>query len=191
MLVKTYSAAVIGLEATTITIEVNLTKGVMFHLSGLADTAVRESYDRICAALPNVGYKAPTASLTINLSPADMKKEGSGFDLPMAVGILGADGSIAPERLKDYMLIGELGLDGKIKPVRAVLPIAIRARKEKFKGLIVPKDNVREAAVVNNLEVYGMDNLSDVIMFLNGGRETRAGSGGCRFAQHHPYRSAG
>jgi len=168
MLVKTYSAAVIGLEATTITIEVNLTKGVMFHLSGLADTAVRESYDRICAALPNVGYKAPTASLTINLSPADMKKEGSGFDLPMAVGILGADGSIAPERLKDYMLIGELGLDGKIKPVRAVLPIAIRARKEKFKGLIVPKDNVREAAVVNNLEVYGMDNLSDVIMFLNG-----------------------
>ena len=168
MLVKTYSAAVIGLEATTITIEVNLTKGVMFHLSGLADTAVKESYDRICAALPNVGYKAPTASLTINLSPADMKKEGSGFDLPMAVGILGADGSIAPERLKDYMLIGELGLDGKIKPVRAVLPIAIRARKEKFKGLIVPKDNVREAAVVNNLEVYGMDNLSDVIMFLNG-----------------------
>ena len=146
MLVKTYSAAVIGLEATTITIEVNLTKGVMFHLSGLADTAVKESYDRICAALPNVGYKAPTASLTINLSPADMKKEGSGFDLPMAVGILGADGSIAPERLKDYMLIGELGLDGKIKPVRAVLPIAIRARKEKFKGLIVPKDNVREAA---------------------------------------------
>ena len=168
MLVKTYSAAVIGLEATTITIEVNLTKGVMFHLSGLADTAVKESYDRICAALPNVGYKAPTASLTINLSPADMKKEGSGFDLPMAVGILGADGSIAPERLKDYMLIGELGLDGKIKPVRAVLPIAIRARKEKFKGLIVPKDNVREAAVVNNLEVYGMDNLSDVIMFRNG-----------------------
>lgn len=135
MLVKTYSAAVIGLEATTITIEVNLTKGVMFHLSGLADTAVKESYDRICAALPNVGYKAPTASLTINLSPADMKKEGSGFDLPMAVGILGADGSIAPERLKDYMLIGELGLDGKIKPVRAVLPIAIRRERRSSRGL--------------------------------------------------------
>ena len=168
MLVKTYSAAVMGLEATTITIEVNLTRGVMFHLSGLADTAVKESYDRICAALPNVGFKTPTANLTINLSPADLKKEGSGFDLPMAVGILGADGKIDCSRLQEYMLIGELGLDGKIKPVRAVLPIAIRARKEKFKGLIVPKDNIREAAVVNNLDVYGMENLADVISFLNG-----------------------
>jgi len=168
MLVKTYSAAVMGLEATTITIEVNLTRGVMFHLSGLADTAVKESYDRICAALPNVGFKTPTANLTINLSPADLKKEGSGFDLPMAIGILGADGKIDCDRLQEYMLIGELGLDGKLKPVRAVLPIAIRARKEKFKGLIVPKDNIREAAVVNNLDVYGMDNLSDVIAFMNG-----------------------
>ena len=128
MLAKTYSAAVIGLEATTITIEVNLTKGVMFRLSGLADTAVKESYDRIHAALPNVGFKAPLADIVINLSPADLKKEGSGFDLP----------------------------------------IAIRARKEKFKGLIVPKENIREAAVVNNLDVYGMDNLSEVIAFLNG-----------------------
>jgi magnesium chelatase family protein len=168
MLVKTYSAAVMGLEATTITIEVNLTRGVMFHLSGLADTAVKESYDRISAALPNVGFKTPTANITINLSPADLKKEGSGFDLPMAIGILGADGKIECGRLQEYMLIGELGLDGKLKPVRAVLPIAIRARKEKFKGLIVPKDNIREAAVVNNLEVYGMDNLSDVIAFMNG-----------------------
>ena len=170
MLVKTYSAAVIGLEATTITIEVNLTRGVMFHLSGLADAAVKESYDRISAALPNVGFKTPTANLTINLSPADLKKEGSGFDLPMAIGILGADGKIDSNRLQEYMLIGELGLDGKLKPVRAVLPIAIRARTEKFKGLIVPKDNVREAAVVNNLDVYGMDNLADVIAFLNGNR---------------------
>ena len=168
MLVKTYSAAVMGLEATTITIEVNLTKGTLFKLSGLADTAVKESYDRICAALPNVGYPAPSANLTINLSPADLKKEGSGFDLPMAIGILGAGGNISGSRFKDYMLIGELGLDGSLKPVRAVLPIAIRARKEKFKGLIVPKDNIREAAVVNNLEVYGMDNLADVIAFLNG-----------------------
>jgi len=168
MLVKTYSAAVTGLEATTITIEVNLTRGVMFHLSGLADTAVKESYDRICAALPNVGYRTPTADLTINLSPADLRKEGSSFDLPMAIGILGADGKIDCGRLQEYMLIGELGLDGKLKPVRAILPIAIRARKEKFKGLIVPKDNIREAAVVNNLDVYGMDNLSDVIAFMNG-----------------------
>lgn len=168
MLVKTYSAAVTGLEATTITIEVNLTRGVMFHLSGLADTAVKESYDRICAALPNVGFKTPTANLTINLSPADLKKEGTSFDLPMAIGILGADGKIESGRLEQYMLVGELGLDGKLKPVRAVLPIAIRARKEKFKGLIVPKDNIREAAVVNNLDIYGMENLSDVIAFLNG-----------------------
>ncbi|MBR2101825.1 MAG: YifB family Mg chelatase-like AAA ATPase [Prevotella sp.] len=168
MIVKTFSAAVMGLEATTITIEVNLAKGVMFKLSGLADTAVKESYDRICAALPNVGFRTPLASLTINLSPADMKKEGTAFDLPIAIGILAADEKIENSRLHEYMLVGELGLDGKLKPVRAVLPIAIRARKEKFKGLIVPKDNIREAAVVNHLDVYGMDNLSDVIAFLNG-----------------------
>lgn len=168
MLVKTYSAAVMGLEATTITIETNLTRGVMFKLSGMADTAVKESYDRISAALPNIGFKKPTANLTINLSPADLKKEGSGFDLPMAIGILAADNKIDYSQLDKYMLVGELGLDGKIKPVRAVLPIAIRARKEKFKGLIVPKDNIREAAVVNNLDVYGMENLADVVSFLNG-----------------------
>ncbi|MCR4914136.1 MAG: YifB family Mg chelatase-like AAA ATPase, partial [Prevotella sp.] len=168
MLVKTNSAAVIGLEATTITIEVNLARGSMFKLSGLADTAVRESYDRICAALPNIGFRAPTAELTINLSPADLKKEGSGFDLPIAIGILAADEKIVSSRLGDYMMVGELGLDGKIKPVHAVLPIAIRARKEKFKGLIVPQENIREAAIVNNLEVYGMENLADVVAFLNG-----------------------
>lgn len=168
MLVKTYSAAVMGLEATTITIETNLTRGVMFKLSGLADTAVKESYDRICAALPNIGFKTPTANLTINLSPADLKKEGSGFDLPIAVGILAASNKIENSQLDKYMLVGELGLDGKLKPVRAILPIAIRARKEKFKGLIVPIDNIREAAVVNNLDVYGMDNLADVVAFLNG-----------------------
>ena len=168
MLVKTYSAAVIGLEATTITIETNLARGALFKLSGLADTAVKESYDRIYAALPNIGFRIPTANLTINLSPADLKKEGSGFDLPIAIGILGADGKIDNARLDKYMLVGELGLDGKLKPVRAVLPIAIRARKEKFKGLIVPKENIHEAAVVNNLEVYGMENLSDVVAFMNG-----------------------
>ena len=168
MLVKTYSAAVMGLEATTITIEVNLAKGMTFKLSGMADTAVKESYDRINAALPNIGYRIPTANLTINLSPADMRKEGSSFDLPMAVGIIAADGKMDCSRLNDYMMVGELGLDGKIKPVRAVLPIAIRARNERFKGLIVPKENTREAAVVNNLDVYGMENLADVVAFLNG-----------------------
>ncbi|MBR6189476.1 MAG: YifB family Mg chelatase-like AAA ATPase [Prevotella sp.] len=168
MLAKTYTAAVNGLETTTIMVEVNITPGVQFHMTGLPDSAVKESYDRISAALPNIGFRLPAASLTINLSPADLKKEGSGFDLPMAIGILGADGKIDCGQLRDYMLVGELGLDGILKPVRAVLPIAIRARKEKFKGLIVPKDNAREAAIVNNLDVYGMDNLADVVAFMNG-----------------------
>ena len=168
MLVKTFCAAVMGLEATTITIEVNLTRGVMFHLSGMADTAVKESYDRIRAAMSNIGFKPPTADLTVNLSPADIRKEGSGYDLPLAIGILAAHGKVSETMLSDYMMIGELGLDGKLKPVSGVLSVAIRARKEKFKGLFVPKENAREAAVVNNLDVYGMDNLCDVISFLNG-----------------------
>ena len=154
-----------GLEATTITIEVNMTRGVMFHLSGLADTAVKESYDRIRAAITNIGFKPPTAELTINLSPADIRKEGSGYDLPLAIGILAAHGKVSDTMLSEYMMIGELGLDGKLKPVSGVLSVAIRARKEQFKGLLVPRENVREAAVVNNLDVYGMDNLSDVISY--------------------------
>ena len=157
-----------GLEATTITIEVNMARGVMFHLFGLADAAVKESYDRIRAAIANIGFKPPTAELTINLSPADIRKEGSGYDLPLAIGILAAHSKVGDTMLGDYMMIGELGLDGKLKPVSGVLSVAIRARKEKFKGLIVPRENVREAAVVNNLDVYGMDNLADVIAFLNG-----------------------
>ena len=168
MLVKTFCAEVTGLEATTITIEVNMTRGVQFRLSGLADTAVKESYDRIRAAIANNGYKPPTADLTVNLSPADIRKEGSGYDLPLAIGILAAHGKISETMLGDYMMIGELGLDGRLKPVNGVLPVAIRARKEKFKGLIVPRENVREAAVVNQLDVYGMDGLADVISFLNG-----------------------
>lgn len=168
MLVKTYCAAMMGLEATTITIEVNMTRGMMFHLSGLADTAVKESYDRIRAAMTNIGYKPPTADLTINLSPADIRKEGSGYDLPLAVGILAAHGKVNEDLLSDYMMIGELGLDGKLKPVSGILSVAIRAKKDKFKGLIVPTENAREAAIVDNLIVYGMDNLGDVISFLNG-----------------------
>ena len=167
MLVKTYCAEVMGLEATPVTIEVNITRGVMFHLSGLADTAVKESYDRIRAAITNIGLKPPTADITINLSPADIRKEGSGYDLPLAIGILAAHGKVIDTKLKDYMMVGELGLDGRLKPVRGVLSVAIRARKEKFKGLLVPRENAREAAVVNNLDIYGMDNLSDVINFLN------------------------
>ena len=168
MLVKTFSAAVNGLEVTTVTVEVSMTRGVMFHLSGLADTAVKESYDRIRATLGNIGFKPPTADITINLSPADIRKEGSGYDLPLAIGILAAHGKVDESMLSEFMMIGELGLDGQLKPVAGALPVAIRARKEQFKGLIVPKENAREAAVVNQLDVYGMENLADVISFLNG-----------------------
>ncbi len=168
MLVKTYSAAVNGLEVTTVTVEISLTRGVLFHLSGLADAAVKESHDRIVAALLNNGYKFPVADITVNMAPADLRKEGSGYDLPIAVGILAATEKVTADNLDKFMLVGELGLDGRLQPVRGALPIAIRARKEQFKGLIVPTQNIREAAVVNNLDVYGMDSLSDVVSFLNG-----------------------
>ena len=168
MISKTYTAAVNGLETTTVTVEVNMTRGVQFHLTGLPDTAVKESYDRIRAAISNIGLKNPTMDITINLSPADIKKEGSGYDLPLAIGILSANGKVEAEKLDKFMMVGELSLDGKLQPVRGALPIAIRARKEKFKGLIVPRQNIREAAVVNQLDVYGMETLMDVIKFLNG-----------------------
>ena len=168
MLVKTYCAAVNGLEVTTVTVEVSLSRGVQFHLTGLADTAVRESYDRIKAALTNNGYKMPMMDITINLAPADIKKEGSGYDLPLAIGILAASNKVDSIRLSQFMIVGELGLDGRLQPVRGALPIAIRARAEHYAGLIVPIQNVREAAVVNNIAVYGMEKLSDVVNFFNG-----------------------
>ncbi|MGM9700395.1 MAG: YifB family Mg chelatase-like AAA ATPase [Prevotella sp.] len=168
MLVKTYCAAVNGLNVTTVTIEVNLNRGVMYHLTGLGDSAVKEGKDRIAAAMQNNGYRFPVADLTINMAPANLRKEGSSFDLPLAIAILTAAGSIKTDLLDQYMMVGELSLDGTLQPVKGALPIAIRARKEKFKGLIVPKQNVREAAVVNNLEVYGMENMADVIAFLTG-----------------------
>ena len=145
-----------------------MSRGVQFHLTGLADTAVKESYDRIKAALINNGFKMPTMDITANLSPADIKKEGSGYDLPLAMGILAANGKVESDMLNHYMMVGELGLDGRLQPIRGALPIAIQARKEKFKGLIVPKQNIREAAVVNQLEVYGMETLTDVLNFING-----------------------
>ena len=168
MLIKTYCAAVNGLNVTTVTIEVHLSRGVMYHLTGLGDSAVKESKDRIAAAMQNNGYRFPIADLTINMAPADLRKEGSSFDLPLAIGILAANENMSADRLSDYMMVGELSLDGPLQPIKGALPIAIRARKEKFKGLIVPKQNVREAAVVNNLEVYGMENMAEVIAFLNG-----------------------
>ncbi len=168
MLVKTYCAAVNGLEVTTVTIEVSITNGVMYHFTGLGDTAVREGRDRINAAMQFNGYRFPKGDITVNMAPADLRKEGSAFDLPLAIGLLAASTSIESESIGDYMIVGELGLDGKLQPVKGALPIAIRARAEGFKGLIVPKANVMEAAVVNNLDVYGMENLVDVVNLLTG-----------------------
>ena len=168
MLVKTFCAAVNGMEVTTVTVEVSITRGVLFHLTGLADAAVKESHDRIAAALLNTGYKFPVADITANLAPADLKKEGSSFDLPLAIAILAANDKMSNDRLKAFMLVGELSLDGTLQPVKGVLPIAIKARADKFQGIIVPKANEHEAAVVDKLEVYGMENILQVIDFLNG-----------------------
>lgn len=168
MLVKTYCAAVNGMEVTTVTVEVSITRGVMYHLSGLGDTAVKESHDRIAAALLNTGHKFPSADITANLSPADLRKEGSSFDLPLAIAILAANEDMQTDHLAQYMLVGELSLDGTLQPIKGALPIAIKARAERFKGLIVPKANEHEAAVVDTLEVYGVSNISEVINFLNG-----------------------
>ena len=166
MLVKTYSAAVNGLTVTSITIEVNLVQGLMYHFTGLGDEAVREGRDRIASALQYNGYKFPTADITVNMAPADLRKEGSSFDLPLAIAILAANGNISNTLLSRFMLVGELSLDGTLQPIKGALPIAIKARAEGYQGLIGPQANVREAAVVNKLEVYGMENILDVIHFL-------------------------
>ena len=168
MFVKTFCAAVNGLEVTTVTVEVSITRGVLYHLTGLGDAAVKESHDRIAAALLNNSYKSTVADVTANLSAADLKKEGSGFGLPLAIAILAVGGKMQADRLAEYMLVGELGLDGQLRPVKGALPIAIKARAEHFKGLIVPKANEHEAAVVDKLDVYGMNNILEVVNFLNG-----------------------
>lgn len=167
MLVKTYCAAVNGLEVTTVKVEVSVEAGQNISLSGLGDEAVRESLSRIRTAFLYNKYKFPHASITVNLAPADLRKEGTVFDLPIAIGILAANEGMPTTHLHEYMLIGELSLDGKLQPIRGALPIAILARKEKYKGIIVPKENAREAAVVDRLEVYGMESLSDVVQFLS------------------------
>lgn len=168
MLVKIYGSAVFGVEATTITIEVNIDKGVGYHLVGLPDIAIKESNYRIAAALQNNGYKIPGKKITINMAPADMRKEGSAYDLSFAIGILAANGQIQTENLQQYVIMGELSLDGSLQPIRGALPIAIQARKEGFKGFILPAQNAKEAAIVDNLEVYGVQNIKEVIDFFNG-----------------------
>lgn len=168
MLVKVFAAAVQGIDAIPITIEVNCSRGCMFHLVGLPDSAVKESHERIKSALSVNGYKMPSKEIIINMSPADIRKEGTAYDLPIAIGILAASEEIKSDRLPHFMIMGEISLDGTIQPVKGALPIAILARKEKYEGLIVPEQNVREAVVVNNLDVYGVRNITEVIDFLNG-----------------------
>lgn len=171
MLIKVFGAAVQGINATLITIEVNSSRGCMFYLVGLPDSAVKESHQRIISALQVTGYKMPTSNIVINMAPADIRKEGSAYDLPLAIGILAANETISSEKLAHYLLMGELSLDGSIQPIKGVLPIAIKAREEGFDGLIVPQQNAREAAVVNNLNVYGVTNIKEVIEFFNGKQE--------------------
>ncbi len=169
MLVKTFGSAVYGVEAITITIEVNVSGGdLKYYIVGLPDNAVKESLQRIESAIKTNDYNFPRTKIVINLAPADIKKSGSAFDLPMAIGVLGANGELEePERLADYVLMGELSLDGTIQPIKGALPIAIQARKEGFKGLIVPEQNQREAGMVNNLEVYGVKHINEVIQFFS------------------------
>ena len=168
MLVKTYGSAVHGINSTTITIEVDVSKGINFFMVGLPDSAVKESHHRIETALKHTGYKIPGKRIVVNMAPADIRKEGSAYDLPIAVGILAASEQITADAVHEYIIMGELSLDGSLQPVKGALPIAIQARQEGFKGFILPSDNAREAAVVNNLDVFGVENIKQVIDFFNG-----------------------
>jgi len=168
MLVKAYGSAVFGINATTITIEVDVTQGIKFLLVGLPDSAVKESQQRIESALRLNGFSWPRYKIIINMAPADIRKEGSAYDLPLAAAILAASNQINSDKLGKYVLMGELSLDGSLQPIKGVLPIAINARKEGFEGFILPKQNAREAAVVDKLKVYGAENLREVTDFLNG-----------------------
>lgn len=167
MLVKTFGSAVYGVEAINITIEVNVSEGQGYFLVGLPDGAIKESQQRIDSAIKSNGFRMPRIKIVVNMAPADIKKSGSAFDLPIAIGILGASEQIENvEAVKDYVIMGELSLDGAIQPIKGALPIAIQARKEGFKGLILPKANAREAGMVNNLAVYGVTHLQEVIGFF-------------------------
>ncbi|RKR13226.1 magnesium chelatase family protein [Maribacter vaceletii] len=169
MLTKVYGSSVFGVEATTIVVEVNVDKGIGYHLVGLPDNAIKESNYRIAAALLNNGYKIPGKKITINMAPADLRKEGSAYDLTLALGILTASSQIQSDNLEKYIIMGELSLDGSLQPIKGALPIAIKAREEGFKGFILPKDNVKEAAIVSDLEVYGVENIKEVIDFFDKG----------------------
>lgn len=167
MLVKVYGSAIHGISAREITVEVNIDKGVGYHLVGLPDNAIKESSHRISAALKNVGYKLPGKRITINMAPADLRKEGSAYDLTIALGILAANNSIKAEELNRYIIMGELSLDGGLQPLKGVLPIAVQAGEAGFKGIILPLQNAQEAAIINELDVYGVSNIQEVIDFFD------------------------
>ena len=168
MLIKAFSCALMGIGAIKVSIEVHITQGIRFFIVGLADHAIRESQQRIEAALSNNGFEWPRFRVVINLAPADLRKEGTHFDLPLAIGILAASGQVSDRHLKDYLLLGELSLDGKVVPVRGVLPMVMLARDEHFKGVIVPRENAAEASVVHGIEVVPLEGLKDVVSFFNG-----------------------
>ena len=167
MFTKTNGAAVQGIDALMIKIEVSVEQGFGFCIVGLPDTAVKESYQRILSAVKMCGIEFPRRKVVVNMSPADVKKEGSAYDLPLAIAVLAADEKVTADRLERFMLMGELSLDGSLQPIKGVLPMAIKAREHGLDGIIVPKANVMEAAVVNNLNVYGADNILEVIGFFN------------------------
>lgn len=174
MLVKTFGSAVYGVEAITITVEVNsMETGTNYLIVGLADSAVKESFQRVESTIKFIGYSMPRTRIVVNLAPADIKKSGAAFDLAMAIGILAASRQLKnPELLEKYIIMGELSLDGEIRPIKGGLPIAIQARKEGFRGLIVPAENAREAGMVNNLQVFGMKHIQDVIAFFESGEQS-------------------
>ncbi len=169
MLKKVFGSAVFGVEATTITVEVNVDTGVGYHLVGLPDNAIKESNYRIAAALQNNGFKIPVKKIIINMSPADLRKEGSAYDLTLAIGILAATNQIQAQELEDYLIMGELSLDGSLQPIKGALPIAIKAKEEGFKGFILPIQNAKEAAIVSGLNVYGVETIEQVINYFDQG----------------------
>ena len=171
MLVKTFGSAVDGINAQTITIEVNVSNGAKFYLVGLPDNAIKESQQRMISAMNNNGYRWPGRRIVINMAPADMRKEGASYDLPMAIGVLAASEQMSDALLDKYMIMGELSLDGSVKPIKGALPIAINAKEAGFEGIILPVENTLEAAVVDGIKVYGVHNLTETVDFLNGRRE--------------------
>ena len=168
MLTKIFGAAVQGIDAIIVTIEVSVDTGIGYTIVGLPDTAVKESNERIRTALKQCGQSFPRRRVVVNMSPADVRKEGAAYDLPLAIGILAADGKVGADRLGRFMMMGELSLDGSVLPIKGVLPMSIKAREMGYEGFIVPKANAKEAAVVNNLDIYGVENIVDVINFFNG-----------------------